>query len=206
MGPRDQPSLVDRQAWPRDVIAPWRERKDNVTPELRVPPWLAAAIAGSVALGPIAGLASRRAPGRLGLVRTIFFSSAFGYLVTSLADFAEHFRLEKEVTGRYFGATVVPPGETLNHAATIATVLSSLALVRPPPRRLRARDLWSLAAPGIFLALGWRDEFVYHRKRSTHREDMMHTIPHLAAGIMWAALYTMRFLDRDQRRVRRGRR
>jgi len=54
-------------------------------------------------------MASRRAPGRLGLVRTIFFSSAFGYLVTSLADFAEHFRLEKEVTGRYFGATVVPP-------------------------------------------------------------------------------------------------
>ena len=190
----------------RDTLAPWSEKKRHVPTGLRVPPWLSAAIAGAVGVGPIAGLASRRAPGRLKLVRSIFFSSAFGYLVTSLADFLEHFRMEKEVTGRYLGATVVPPGETLNHAATIATVLSALALVRPLPRTLRARDVWSLAAPGVFLALGWRDEFVYHRKRSTHREDMMHTIPHLAAGIMWAALYTMRLLDPSSSSSGRGKR
>ena len=174
------------------VPRPWSEIR-GAPPGLRVPPLVGALIAAAVAAGPIVGARSRRAPRPLRVVRAIFWSSALGYLVTSLVDFAEHFRLEKAATGRYLASAVVPVGETLNHAATIATVLSSLALARPVARRrLRARDAWLLAAPGVFLALGWRDEFVYHRKRSTHREDMMHTIPHLAAGIMWTTLYAMR--------------
>jgi prepilin signal peptidase PulO-like enzyme (type II secretory pathway) len=163
---------------------------------VRVPPLVGALIGAAVAAGPVVGAASRRAPAPLRVVRATFWSAALGYLVTSLVDFAEHFRLEKAATGHYLRAAVVPRGETLNHAATIATVVSSLALARPiRRRRLGARDVWLLAAPAAFLALGWRDEFVYHRRRSTHREDMMHTIPHLAAGVMWTALYAMRLVD-----------
>ena len=173
---------------------PWAEARARVPPGLRIPRWLGATIAGAVAAGPLIGFATRRARWQERTARSIFFGSAFGYLVTSLVDFAEHFRLEKEATGRYFRSVVVPPGETLNHAATIATVVSALATARPHATS-RPRALWTLVAPAVFLALGWRDEFVYHRKRSTHREDMMHTIPHLAAGIMWASLYTMRALE-----------
>lgn len=162
-------------------------------PEVRVPPLLGTLVGAAVAVGPIVGAASRRAAAPARVVRSIFWSAALGYLVTSLADFAEHFRLEKAATGRYLSSAVVPPGETLNHAATIATVIASLALARPVRRRrLRARDLWLLVAPGLFLALGWRDEIVYHRRRSTHREDMLHTVPHLAAGVMWTTLYALR--------------
>src|SRR3954471_297163 len=164
-------------------------------PGLRVPPLLGTMIGAALATGPIVGATSTRAPPPLRVLRSIFWSSALGYLATSLVDFAEHFRLEKQATGRYLSSTAIPPGETANHGATIATVVSALALARPlPRRRLRARDWWLLAAPGVFLALGWRDEFVYHRKRSTHREDMMHTIPHLAAGVMWTTLYAMRLV------------
>jgi len=174
------------------VPRPWAEVR-GAPPALRVPPLVGALIGAAVAAGPMVGAASRRAPAPVRLVRSIFWSSALGYLVTSLVDFAEHFRLEKEATGRYLASAVVPAGETLNHAATVATVVSALALARPVRRRrLRARDVWLLVAPGVFLALGWRDEFVYHRRRSTHREDMMHTIPHLAAGVMWTSLYAMR--------------
>jgi hypothetical protein len=70
-----------------------------------------------------------------------------------------------------------------------------LALVRPLDRkRLRARDWFTISAPGIFLALGWRDELKFHRRRSAHREDLMHTVAHLAAGVMLASLYLWRFL------------
>ncbi len=171
---------------------PWAEIA-GAPPALRVPPLVGALIGAAVTAGPVVGAASRRTPRPLRVLRAIFWSSALGYLVTSLVDFAEHFRLEKAATGHYLRSAVVPPGETLNHAVTIATVVASLALARPVRRRrLGARDLWLLAAPGLFLALGWRDELVYHRKRSTHREDMMHTVPHLAAGVMWTTLYAMR--------------
>jgi len=164
-----------------------------IPPAVRVPPLVGAIVGGAVAAGPLVGATSRGAPPALRIVRSVFWSAALGYLTTSLVDFAEHFRLEKEATGHYLRSRVVPVGETLNHAATVGTVVSALALARPVrSRRLRARDWWLLAAPAVFLALGWRDEFVYHRRRSTHREDMMHTIPHLAAGVMWTTLYAMR--------------
>jgi hypothetical protein len=161
--------------------------------ELRIPPWLGAGIGAAVAGGGLLGVAGRGAPPPERLVRSIFYGSAFGYLTTSLLDFWEHFRLERAVTGHYLRCAAVPIGETLNHGATIATLVSLLALARPPRRSLR--DLWVLAAPGVFLALGWRDELVYHRRRSTHREDIMHTVAHLAGGVMLASFYTMRLVS-----------
>lgn len=177
-----------------EEIRPWSRARRSPPRGLALPRWLAAAVAGAVAVGPIVAVAMRRAPWQRRLVRMTFFSAAFGYLATSLVDFAEHFRLEKRATGRWLSATVVPPGETLNHAATVATVVGALARAQPLATS-RAQQAWSLLAPALFLALGWRDEFVYHRRRSTHREDMMHTIPHLAAGVMWTALYAMRALE-----------
>jgi hypothetical protein len=160
---------------------------------LRVPRPLALAIGGAIAGGQLLGaLTHRRRPAGYRVVRSIFFGSAFGYLATSLVDFWEHQRLEKEVTGEYFRWVAVPPGATANHLATIGNVISMLTLARPIRRRPSLRDLWVLAAPGLFMALGWRDELVYHRRRSTHREDIMHTTSHLAAAAMLASLYAMR--------------
>jgi hypothetical protein len=176
------------------AVAPWSEVRRRVPAELRIPAWLGVTLGGAVAVGPLLGLGTGDTSPPERVLRSVFFSAAFGYLVTSLVDFAEHFRLERAVTGRRLAAVVVPPGETLNHAATIATVVSALALVRPPRARPTARDLVVLAAPAAFLALGWRDELVYHRKRATHREDIMHTVAHLAAGVMWTALYGMRLV------------
>jgi hypothetical protein len=174
---------------------PYAQLRGAPPPPLRVPSIVGALVGAAVAAGPVVGATSRRAPMGLRIARSIFWSSALAYLVTSLADFAEHFRLEKAATGRYLRAAVVPVGETLNHAATIGTVVSTLALARPVrARRLRPLDAWLLSAPAVFLALGWRDELVYHRRRSTHREDMMHTVAHLAAGIMWTTLYAMRLV------------
>ena len=109
-------------------------------PGLRVPPLVGTIIGAAVAAGPIIGATSRRAPPALRAVRSVFWSAALGYLTTSLVDFVEHFRLEKQATGHYLRSAVVPVGETLNHAATIGTVVSALALARPVrARRLRAR-------------------------------------------------------------------
>ena len=46
------------------------------------------------------------------------------------------------------------------------------------------RDWVALSLPAAFLLLGWRDELLYHRRRCAHREDIMHTVAHLAAGLM----------------------
>jgi hypothetical protein len=70
-----------------------------------------------------------------------------------------------------------------------------LLWLRRPPPVLEPRDWLCLVAPGIFLVLGWYDEVVYHRRRCEHREDIMHTISHLAGGVMLTALYAMRLLS-----------
>jgi hypothetical protein len=183
-----------RSADGRSTVAPWSEMRAHVPSTLRIPRWLGATVAGAVAAGPLVGFATRGATWQERLARSVFFGSAFGYLTTSLLDFAEHFRMEKAATGHALRATVVPVGETANHAATIATIIASL-LVAQPLATSRARRVWTTIAPALFLALGWRDELVYHRKRATHREDLMHTVSHLAAGVMWTSLYTMRALD-----------
>ena len=130
------------------------------------------------------------------LVRATFFASALGYLSVSVVDFAEHFRLEKEATGSWFSFVAIPVGESLNHAATTIVLVLLLALARPlRPPPLPVRDWLVLAAPLAFFALGWRDELVYHRRRAAHREDIMHTVAHLAGGVMIASLLAMRLVD-----------
>ena len=178
-----------------ETLAPYAERR-TLPPELRLGRGWGAVIGAATVGGVVLGaLSRRRKPRGHRIARSVFFGSAFGYLTTSLLDFWEHQRMEKAVTGHYGRWTVVPPGETANHLLQIANVATMLGWAQPRRRPRRLRDLWTLVAPGVFLALGWRDEAVYHRRRATHREDIMHTTAHLASGVMLAALYTMRALD-----------
>ena len=176
-----------------DPLLPFAER---ARPDAALRP--AAAIVAAVAVAVVAGAAagatlSTGAPAYR-LLRAIFFASAFAYLVLSLLDFWEHFRLERAATGRWWSMTVLPPGETLNHTATGAVIVALFVLARPLPSLPAARDWFVLASPAIFLALGWRDELVYHRRRCAHREDIMHTVAHLAAGVMMCSYLSSRLL------------
>jgi hypothetical protein len=166
-----------------------------VPAEVRIPPWLTVAVLASVAAGAALGfgvggpLLLQRA------TRALFFGATFAYLTTATVDFWEHLRLEKAATGRWLAWQAVPPGESLNHGLTTVILVAMLLWVRRPPPVLEARDWLCLTAPAIFLALGWWDEVVYHRRRCDHREDLMHTISHLAGGVMLTALYLMRLLS-----------
>lgn len=160
--------------------------------ELTVPRWLGVLLALVMAGGAALGLATAGGRPGLVLIRPIFFAAAFGYATVSLVDFWEHARLEKLLTGRYLESQAVPPGETINHVLTTLTIVAILVLARPLPRLLAARDWFVLGAPALFLALAWRDELVYHRRRAARRENLMHTVAHLAAGMMLAAFYVMR--------------
>lgn len=168
---------------------PFRERLP-LPPTLRVPLWAGALIGASVCAGLLTGALAEETRVRQ-LAHAAFLGAGFGYLATALIDFAEHFRLEKLHSGRFTSFDVIPLGESLNHAATVGVVAGVLAFSRPLPSAIEPRDWFVLASPLLFLALGWRDEFVYHRRRSVHREDLMHTVAHLAAGAMlsaWAVL------------------
>jgi hypothetical protein len=160
--------------------------------DVRIPWWVPAVCTVAVAAGITDGLlGSARTPAER-FLRCVYPACAFLYLTLSAVDFAEHFRLEKEATGRFTSMTAVPPGETVNHALTLSTIFAAILLARPLPAVLEARDLVVLGAPIAFLALGLRDEIAYHRKRAKHREDIMHTTAHLTAGIMWTTLYALR--------------
>jgi len=173
-----------------DPTQPYRER-GPLPDELRVPPAIAIGVPLAIAAGIALGLLrDGREPA---LLRASFFGTAFAYFAVSLFDFWEHFRLEKAATGRWWSSTVVPIGETLNHTATGAVVVAFLVLARALPPVLEPRDWFCLSAPAAFLALGWRDELVYHRRRAAHREDIMHTVAHLAAGAMLCSFALMRF-------------
>jgi hypothetical protein len=173
-----------------DPLQPYRER-GALPGELRVPLPVALGVPLAIAAGVALGILLDGPEPKL--VRASFFASAFAYLTVSLFDFWEHFRLEKAATGRWWSTTVLPLGETLNHAATSAVVIAFLALGRPLVSPLAPRDWFCLSAPLAFLALGWRDELVYHRKRCVHREDLMHTVAHLAAGAMMCSFGLLRF-------------
>lgn len=133
---------------------------------------------------------SLRAPHRA--LNVIFFTSALGYLSVSLIDFREHFVLHHRETGRWLGWSVVTIGESINHVLTTLTIIGILVLARPIPAVMETRDWFVVVAPGLFGFLGWRDEIVYHRKRCDHREDMMHTVAHLGAGVMLTSFYALR--------------
>jgi hypothetical protein len=115
--------------------------------------------------------------------------------VISYVDFREHFHLEKALTGRYFAARAVPLGETVNHAGSGLVLIALLVLARPLAPALNARDVLVLALPVLFLVLGLRDEFVFHRRRALHREDIMHTTAHLAGGALIASYLALRLVD-----------
>jgi hypothetical protein len=180
--------------------------------EVRIPWWLGLTIGAVTLGGAVYGWRQRQktvigagenppAPQRA--AQAVFIGAGMGYLTTSLVDFWEHFRLEKEETGRYWSFQVVPPGETLNHLSTISILLGLFALARPLPRqRLEPRDWFVLLGPSLFLSLGWRDELVYHRRRAAHREDMMHTIAHLAVGVMLTGFYLTRVVPWSAARPR----
>ncbi len=174
-----------------DPLRPFAERPPPDA-ALRPSTLLVAAVALAIVGGAVGGatLSVGNAPYRL--MRAIFFAAAFAYLVVSLLDFWEHFRLERAATGRWWSMTVLPPGETLNHTATGAVIVALFVLARPLPSLPAARDWFVLASPAIFLALGWRDEVVYHRRRCAHREDIMHTVAHLAAGVMMCSYLSTR--------------
>jgi hypothetical protein len=160
--------------------------------DVRIPWWVPAVCTAAVTAGVLQGLVeSGHAPTER-FLRCVYPACAFLYLTLSAIDFAEHFRLEREATGRFTSMTAIPLGESVNHALTLSTIIAAILLARPLPAVLAPRDLVVLAAPIAFLALGLRDEIVYHRKRAKHREDIMHTTAHLTAGIMWTTLYALR--------------
>lgn len=160
--------------------------------EWRVPLWLSALLILVIAAGLALGWATASGRAAFGLVRSIFFASAFAYATISLVDLAEHARLEKLLTGRLLAWQAIPAGESVNHVLTFATLLAILLFARPLPPTLQTRDLLILAAPALFLALAWRDELVYHRRRTEQRENILHTVAHLAAGVMLTTFYVMR--------------
>jgi len=160
--------------------------------DVSIPRWCWAGAAFAVAAGIAQGLLRETHGPAERLLWCMYAACAYLYLALSFVDFLEHLRLEKLATGRYTSMTAIPFGETVNHVCTLATIGVALSLARPLPSTLSPRDYAVLCAPGVFLALGLRDEIVYHRRRSTHREDIMHTTAHLTAGMMWTTLYALR--------------
>jgi len=147
-----------------DPLLPF-SRRPTVPAELRPPTIIVIGLVAALAGGGLLGLTASTGSVPYRVLRGIFFASAFAYLVLSLFDFWEHFRLEKAATGRWWSMTVLPPGETLNHIATGTVVIALFVFARPLPSVLAARDWFVIFAPALFLALGWRDEIVYHRRR-----------------------------------------
>jgi hypothetical protein len=160
--------------------------------DVRIPWWVSAPCVAAAAAGAAQGFFASAATPAERYLRCVYTACAFLYLALSTVDFVEHFRLEKEATGRFLSMTAVPFGESVNHALTLSTIALAIVLARPLPALVEPRDMVVLGAPIAFLVLGLRDEIVYHRKRAKHREDIMHTTAHLTAGIMWTTLYALR--------------
>jgi hypothetical protein len=179
-----------RQPHGRPVAARFEETR--LPRSTHIPAWTWLAIAGAAAAGPLGAWMTRGARAPFGILRGTLFGSTLAWLTTVTLDLAEHFRLEKEATGSYLRCSAVPVSESVVHAGIVLTNLSALLLARPARRVRSLADAWLLVAPGVFLALGWMDELVYHRRRAPHREDIIHTTEHLAEGIMWTALYASR--------------
>ncbi|MGH7805778.1 MAG: hypothetical protein ACREQJ_15635, partial [Candidatus Binatia bacterium] len=83
---------------------------------------------------------------------------------------------------------VVPVGETIVHVGVVASINAMFLLARPLPPTLQPRDWIVLASPLLFLVFGWGDERFFHRRRSVHREDVLHAASHIAAATMVAML------------------
>lgn len=178
-----------------DTPRPFSELRE-LPAELRVRSWLAVAIGAATLGGIVQGALMAASSPAERIARCVFLFGAYGDLTVSMVDFAEHYRLEKAVTGRYLTFVVVPLGESLNHVATVGVIVAMLVLGRPLPATPEWRDLLWIGAPALYLVLGWRDELVYHRRRASHREDLMHTVAHIAAAVMLAGFVATRLLSR----------
>jgi hypothetical protein len=162
---------------------------------LQIPSWLWTGIVLVVLIGLLMGcIADAKHPVET-VGNCVFFPSAFLYFFMSMIDFCEHFRIEKQLTGTYFGAEFVPVGETINHGITTLIIVMLFVLGRPLSFPLEMRDYILLSLPGLFLFFGVRDEVKYHRVRSHHREDIMHTVSHLSAGVMLASYMAVTLVD-----------
>lgn len=167
-----------------------------VPPHLRIPRLLALAVAASVLFGVVGGATlGAKLPPPQRLAFGINLAATWSFLAISLADFIEHFRLEHALTGKWMSWKAVPLGESINHVATVSVVVTVLILARPFPPELEARDWMVLGAPALYLALGWRDEVVFHRRRAQRPEDLLHATAHLASAVMWVTLLLTRVVD-----------
>src|SRR5258708_6756400 len=122
-----------------DPLIPFAQRApidQSLRPSALVIASLALALVGGVALGAL--VSTGPLPYRV--LRAIFFAAAFAYAVLSSLDFWEHFRLEKAATGRFWSMSVLPVGETINHAATGAVIIAMFVLARPIGPVLLIRD------------------------------------------------------------------
>jgi hypothetical protein len=184
---QDKPTRAD------EPPQPFAERRE--LPEaLRIPGWLGAVLLSAMVAGVALALVVTAGPPAFVMIRAIFFAAAFAYLTISIVDFWEHGRLERLLGGSFFSTRALPLGESVNHALTTVAVVGFLLLARRPPAVLEWRDWVALSLPALFLLLGWRDELVYHRRRCAHREDIMHTVAHLAAGTMMCAFALSRMV------------
>lgn len=114
------------------------------------------------------------------------------FAVAAGLDLAEHFRLERQRTGRLWSWQAVSPGESAVHAVLALLIASWWLLARPPAAVPTARDAFVVAAPLAILAVGLVDEWAFHRRRVEHREHLLHTTSHLALGAMVAFVLLVR--------------
>lgn len=168
---------------------------EALPPALRVPRPLVVALAVGVALAAALGASLDAHVMLERFVRAAFFGSAAAFVIVVVVDFAEHFRLERELTGHALRWQVVPPGETVLHFAIGGTLASLFMLARPIDGDPGARDWLAVAAPLVFVALGWSDELYYHRRRAMQREHILHTVSHLAAAATLVSFAALRFTD-----------
>ncbi len=181
---------------PRSLLGarPFAEMR-HVPRSLRIPLVLAAVLAVAIPIAFIAGFAQESFLPLRGLVRGLFLAAVAAFVIVSATDLLEHMRLERELTGRFLAWKVVPLGESLLHAGVAATLVAMFALARPVETGGSMRDVYVVLAPLLFLAIGWTDELVYHRRRAQQREHVLHALGHLAAAAMLVTFVMLRFIE-----------
>jgi hypothetical protein len=166
--------------------------------DVAIPGWLGGSLAALVGLAAGIGLLSRKSwPERLS--RASFFASGLAYLGVTLVDIAEHLRLEKEATGSYFSAVAVPRAESYTHLAFFTAQGLCLKMAQLQGRSLRAPKTLRFAAPLLLLGSGWIDELIFHRRRTQHREDIIHTAAHVANAAMLASFTALQLTRQAER-------
>jgi hypothetical protein len=164
-------------------------RRTRIHPKMRIPVWVKLAAFGGSGTAFFSTLVRRRQPWALASLRATLAASAALYGLTALLDFLEHLRLETEIARHPFRAKAIPASESALHGVLLAVNGSVLLLGRPLRRIGRMSAAWLAVAPFAFLILGSIDELAFHRRRVLHREHIIHTMEHLAEGVMWTTVY-----------------